>query len=171
MTYTFIARTCSDLPVSVCCRVMEVSTSGCYAWPANPVSDKDLDDAFLTNIIVDIHRMSRHSYGSPRVQAELRLGEGIWCSKKTSGAPDAPGRGERDLSASAPGLHPSGWLRPTLRRPRAPTVRSGRTRSAVGHRRRAPRGALEPRGGARPSPLGRRSDRVKLGAVQSGRRR
>ena len=82
MTYTFIARACTDLPVSTCCRVMKVSTSGFYAWQANPVTDKDLDDAYLTDTIVDIHRMSRRSYGSPRVHAELRLGEGICCSRK-----------------------------------------------------------------------------------------
>jgi putative transposase len=80
--HTFIARACTDLPVSVCCRVMEVSTSGFYTRQTNPVSDKDLDDAYLTNTIVDIHRISRRSYGSPRVHAELRLGEGICCSKK-----------------------------------------------------------------------------------------
>jgi putative transposase len=82
MTYTFIARTCTDLPVSVCCRVMEVSTSGYYAQQANPVTDKELDDAYLTDTIVDIWRMSRRSYGSPRVHAELRLGEDIRCSRK-----------------------------------------------------------------------------------------
>lgn len=65
MSYIFIARACSDLPVSACCRVMKVSTSGFYAWQANPMSDKDLDDGFLTDTIVDIHRMSRRSYGSP----------------------------------------------------------------------------------------------------------
>ena len=82
MTYTFIDRACSDLPVAVCCRVMKVSTSGFYAWRACPVSDRDWDDAILTNTIVDIHRMSRRSYGSPRVHAELRLGEDIRCSRK-----------------------------------------------------------------------------------------
>ena len=82
MRCTFIARTCTDLPVSVCCRVMKVSTSGFYAWQANPVRTKDLNDAYLTDTIVDIHRMSRRSYGSPRVHAELRLGEGISCSRK-----------------------------------------------------------------------------------------
>jgi putative transposase len=82
MTYAFIDRACSDLPVVVCCRVMKVSTSGFYAWRANPVTDRDLDDAHLTNTIIDVHRMSRRSYGSPRVHAELRLGEGIRCSRK-----------------------------------------------------------------------------------------
>jgi putative transposase len=82
MIFTFIDRACSDLPVTVCCRVMKVSTSGFYSWLAQPCSDRDLDDAVLTNMIVDIHRMSRRSYGSPRVHAELRLGEHIRCSRK-----------------------------------------------------------------------------------------
>ncbi len=82
MIYTFIAGRCSDLPVATCCRVMKVSTSGFYAWKACPVSDRDWADAILTNTIVDIDRMSRRSSGSPRVHVELRLGEGIRCSRK-----------------------------------------------------------------------------------------
>ena len=82
MTYIFIAQVCSDLPVATCCRVMKVSTSGFYAWQANPVSEKEMSDAFLTNTIIDIHRMSRRSYGSPRVHAELRLGQDTCCSRK-----------------------------------------------------------------------------------------
>jgi hypothetical protein len=82
MIFTFISRACSDLPVAVCCRVMKVSTSGFYAWLSQPCSDRDHADAVLTNTIVDIHRMSRRSYGSPRVHAELRLGHGTFCSRK-----------------------------------------------------------------------------------------
>jgi putative transposase len=82
MTYTFIVGACSDLPVAACCRVMKVSTSGFYAWLAQPCSDRDWDDAILTNTIVDIHALSRRSYGSPRVHAELRLGQGTRCSRK-----------------------------------------------------------------------------------------
>ena len=51
MIYTFIYRRCGDLPVGTCCRVMGVSTSGFYAWRACPVSDRDWDDAVLTNQI------------------------------------------------------------------------------------------------------------------------
>jgi putative transposase len=82
MIYIFIDERCSDLPVATCCRVMKVSTSRFYTWRANPVSGRDLDDALLTNIIFDIWRMSRRSYGSPRVHAELRLGEDLRCSRK-----------------------------------------------------------------------------------------
>jgi putative transposase len=82
MTFIFIVERCSDLPVATCCRVMKVSTSAFYAWRADPVSDRDFDDAVLTNLIVDIHTMSRRSYGSPRVHDELRLGTGLRCSRK-----------------------------------------------------------------------------------------
>jgi putative transposase len=82
MMHTFIARACADLPVRTCCRVMGVSTSAFYAWQARPVSKRDLDDAWLSNTIVDIHAMSRRSYGSPRVHAELRLGLDVRCSRK-----------------------------------------------------------------------------------------
>ena len=82
MTYTFIAQDCPDLPVATCCRVMKVSSSGFYTWRTDPVSQRDWDDAVLTNTIVDIHGASRRSYGSPRVHAELRLGEGVRCSRK-----------------------------------------------------------------------------------------
>jgi len=82
MTYAFIARRCGDLPVAACCRVMGVSSSGFYDWLAEPVSERDWADAQLTNTIVDIHRCSRRSYGSPRVHAELRLGRHVRCSRK-----------------------------------------------------------------------------------------
>ncbi len=55
-----------------------VSTSGFYAWRAAPISARDFADAALTDIIFDIHVMSRRSYGSPRVWLELRLGERGW---------------------------------------------------------------------------------------------
>jgi hypothetical protein len=53
-----------------------------YQWRARPCSDRDYVDAVLTNTIVDIHRISRGSYGSPRVHAELRLAQESFCSRK-----------------------------------------------------------------------------------------
>lgn len=64
------------------CRVLKVSRSGYYEWLDRPPSDRDVEDAYLANTIVDIHRDSRCSYGSPRVHAELRLGLGVRVGRK-----------------------------------------------------------------------------------------
>jgi putative transposase len=83
MIYTFIAERCSDLPVSVCCRVMEVSTSGYYQRLKTPLTDRELAEANRANDVFDIWKMSRHSYGMPRIRDELRLGRGEGCSRST----------------------------------------------------------------------------------------
>ena len=83
MTYTFIAEQCSELPVATCCRVMKVSPSGYYQRLRQPVTDAELAEAYAANVVHDIWTMSRHSYGSPRVRKELRLGQGVRRSKTT----------------------------------------------------------------------------------------
>jgi len=62
MTYAFIAEHCSDLPVTVCCRVMGVSTSGYYQRRCRPVTDRELAEAYAANTVFDIWTMSRRSY-------------------------------------------------------------------------------------------------------------
>ena len=64
------------------CRVLKVSRSGYYEWRDRPPSARDLEDAYLANTIIDIHHMSRCSYGAPRVHAELRLGMGMRVGRK-----------------------------------------------------------------------------------------
>jgi hypothetical protein len=54
------AERCSDLPVSVCCRVMKVSTSGYYQRRVEPVTDAELTEAHRANTVFDICKMSRH---------------------------------------------------------------------------------------------------------------
>jgi putative transposase len=83
MIYAFINERCSDLPVSTCCRVMKVSTSGFYQRRRQPVTDRELSAAYAANEVHDIWTMSRHSYGSPRVRKELRLGRSVRRSKTT----------------------------------------------------------------------------------------
>jgi Rifampin ADP-ribosyl transferase len=61
----------------VACRVLNVSRSGFYGWRDRPPSRRDLEDAYLANAVVDIHAMSRRSYGAPRVHSELRLGMSV----------------------------------------------------------------------------------------------
>ena len=83
MIYTFIAEQCPDLPVTTCCRVLKVSTSGFYQRRNQPVTNFELAEAYAANDVHDIWTMSRRSYGSPRVRQELRLGQRIHRSKTT----------------------------------------------------------------------------------------
>ena len=57
MIYTFTAERCSDLPVSVCCRVMGVSTSGFYQRRSCPVTDAERAEARRANTVFDIWKM------------------------------------------------------------------------------------------------------------------
>jgi putative transposase len=66
----------------VACELLGVSTSGFYAWASRAPSDRALSDAWLVEKIKTIHVENRGVYGSRRVQAELRLGEGIRVSRK-----------------------------------------------------------------------------------------
>lgn len=84
MISTFIAERCSDLPVSTCCRVMKVSTSGHYQRLATPVTDRDWDEAHRANIVFDIWKRSRHSYGMPRIRREFRQGRREGISRTTT---------------------------------------------------------------------------------------
>ena len=43
------------VPVAVTCRVLGFSKQAFYAWRANPVTDRDWDDAHLLNAAIDIH--------------------------------------------------------------------------------------------------------------------
>jgi putative transposase len=65
------------LPVQVCCRVLEVSQSGYYAWRSRPPSARAIRHTWLTDAIYQVHAASRQTYGSRRVHAELTLGRGI----------------------------------------------------------------------------------------------
>lgn len=67
--------------VATMCRVLDVSSSGYYAWLKRLPSARSLADAKLKERIQKIHKWSRGTYGYPRIQAELR-GEGKKVSRK-----------------------------------------------------------------------------------------
>lgn len=68
-------------PVATMCRLLDVSTSGFYAWQAREPSQRALEDEELLERIRAIHRHSRGTYGAPRVQEELRE-QGICVGRK-----------------------------------------------------------------------------------------
>lgn len=61
-----------EFPVSMMCRVLEVSRAGYYAWRERGPSERAKQNVELVAEIVEIHQESRGTYGSPRVHAELR---------------------------------------------------------------------------------------------------
>ena len=63
------------------CRVLDISTSGYYAWRNRKPSKRAREDAMLTEKIREIHDWSRGTYGAPRVHAALQ-DEGIRVGKK-----------------------------------------------------------------------------------------
>jgi putative transposase len=58
-------------PVATMCRVLGVSPSGYYAWRKRPLSTRARTNVELTAHIEGIHRLSRGTYGAPRIHAEL----------------------------------------------------------------------------------------------------
>jgi len=82
VAYRIVLAEKARTPVSVACELLGVSTSGFYAWASRAPSDRDLSDDWLVEKIKTVHRENRGVYGSRRVTAELRLGEGVVVSRK-----------------------------------------------------------------------------------------
>jgi putative transposase len=68
-------------PVHTMCRLLEVSTSGYYAWLERRPSKRSRSDATLLKRIRQIHASSKSTYGMPRILAALAR-QGIHVSGK-----------------------------------------------------------------------------------------
>jgi len=68
-------------PVTMMCRLLEVSTSGYYEWCGRSPSARSREDAALTELISEIHTMSAGAYGAPMIHAEL-VGRGVHVGRK-----------------------------------------------------------------------------------------
>ncbi len=113
-------------PVATMCRVLEVSTSGYYAWLKRPPAERSRVDQALLERTRAIHTRSQKTYGVPRVHAELkaegrRVGrkrvarlmradglqgvsrrKGTWTTRRGEDARPAPDLVARDFTATAP---------------------------------------------------------------------
>ncbi|MFD3788395.1 IS3 family transposase [Streptomyces cyaneofuscatus] len=78
--YRFIHAEKANYPVVLLCRVLKVARSSSYAWcegEAARRARRTADDALAHEITV-LHIASRHTYGVPRIHAELRrLGQRV----------------------------------------------------------------------------------------------
>jgi putative transposase len=71
MRFEFIHAEKANFPITMLCRVLEVSRSGYYQWAEGEVSERRREDAKLRVEIAAIHRESGGTYGSPRVHVEM----------------------------------------------------------------------------------------------------
>jgi putative transposase len=81
MSYRFIWRHEQDCPVERMCMLLSIGRSSYYAWKKRKPSQREQENQALIEHIRRIHKLSRKTYGSPRVHAQLRK-QGWSCSKK-----------------------------------------------------------------------------------------
>jgi len=62
----------AEHPIAMMCRVLEVSTSGYYAWRERGKSNREKEDDRLRKQVTTIYWWSRGTYGSPRIHEELK---------------------------------------------------------------------------------------------------
>jgi putative transposase len=70
--FEFIQAEKANFPITLLCRVLEVSCSGFYRWLDAQPSERQTENERLKIEIKSIHSESRGTYGSPRVHAELQ---------------------------------------------------------------------------------------------------
>ncbi len=80
MRYAFIEAHQTLWPTVLMCDMLEVSTSGYYAWRDRLPSQRALSNAQLDQTITQIYWQHKGRYGSPRIWEE-RVSQGISCSE------------------------------------------------------------------------------------------
>src|SRR5436305_14737489 len=82
MRYRLVQGERGVLSVERACRLLQVSTSGYYAWQQRQTYPQlESDERALVAQISTVFEESRRTYGSPRVTAALRQ-QGIACNRK-----------------------------------------------------------------------------------------
>ena len=82
MIFGFVAAEKATHSITTLCRVLGVSRSGFHAWQARRPSARRLEDDRLTERIAAIFDANNKVYGSPRIHAELVLGDGERLGRK-----------------------------------------------------------------------------------------
>jgi putative transposase len=81
MSYEFIAQQQDNYPISRLCQTLGVSRQGYYAWREHVPSARQQADVVLASQIQRSYHHSQRTYGSPRIQADLKA-QGIVCSQR-----------------------------------------------------------------------------------------
>jgi putative transposase len=81
MRYQFIREHCTEFSVKRMCQLLGVTRSGYYAWQPDQLSPHQLENQVLLEQIRVEHKISRQTYGSPRIWVRL-LGLGVACGRQ-----------------------------------------------------------------------------------------
>ena len=100
MSYPLVQELAAEgIPVRLTCGVLGFSPQAFYKWQSNPICDRDLDDAYLANAIVDVHaddpefgyrfiadelERAGHTVGEGRVHRLCRR-HGVWSTTTRKG--------------------------------------------------------------------------------------
>jgi putative transposase len=80
MRYQFIREHQEEFSVQRMCRILEVTRSGYYSWKPEHMGPREMQNRVLVEQIQAEYKISRKTYGSPRIQASL-LRKGIACGR------------------------------------------------------------------------------------------
>ena len=73
MRYQFIDTEKEAYPISLLCKILQVSRSGFYSWSSRDKSNRERDRERLIPKVKAIHRQVRGSYGARRISEELTV--------------------------------------------------------------------------------------------------
>jgi putative transposase len=77
----FIKEHRKDYPIGIMCRSLSASRSGYHRWIKRKLSAREFEDRRLLEIIIFHYKISKRTYGLPRILAAMRK-EGVIVNKK-----------------------------------------------------------------------------------------
>jgi transposase InsO family protein len=80
MRYQFIREHREEFSVKRMCQLLDVTRSGYYAWQPDQAGPRELENRVLVEQIRVEYKISRQTYGSPRIWARLQ-GQGLVCGR------------------------------------------------------------------------------------------
>ncbi|MBK8421771.1 IS3 family transposase [Candidatus Villigracilis saccharophilus] len=80
MRYKFIREHRQEFSIKRMCQLLKVTRSGYYAWQLEKARPRELENQVLVAQIHAEYKLSRKTYGSPRIQASL-LRQGVKCGR------------------------------------------------------------------------------------------
>ena len=80
MRYKFIREHRQEFSIKRMCQLLDVTRSGYYAWQPEKTGPRELENQILVEQIHAEYKLSRKTYGSPRIQASLQR-QGFVCGR------------------------------------------------------------------------------------------